>query len=478
MDTLTPKQIVAKLDNYIIGQTDAKKAVAIALYNRYRRMQVPKKLQQEITPKNLMMIGPTGVGKTEIARRLAKIVNAPFVKVEATKFTEVGYVGRDVESMVRDLVSMAVSMVEKEKFDEIRPEVRRDVDKKLVKLLAPGVKKEQKQNPNDFMSMLNSMQNGGQNLGSIFGNNEDTIDEDPDKNAEVTDDIRNQRLSVKEQLDKGLLEDEEVTIKVEESKKVGPMDDQMGQMGVDMSGMMDSLMPKKTITRTLPVKEARELLIQQESQKRVDHGEIYQKAIEKTQNKGIIFIDEFDKIAAGDKKTSGEVSREGVQRDILPIVEGSRINTKYGPVDTDHILFIASGAFAESKPSDLIAELQGRFPIRVELNDLTEDDFIQILTKPDNALTKQYVALTRADGIHLTFTKESVEEIAKIAFELNNSNQNIGARRLSTVLEKILADILYEGPDMQMGDITITREYVREQVGKIAENQDLSRYIL
>ena len=478
-ETLTPKQIVAQLDNYIIGQTDAKKAVAIALYNRYRRMQVPEKLQQEITPKNLMMIGPTGVGKTEIARRLAKIVNAPFVKVEATKFTEVGYVGRDVESMVRDLVSMAVSMVEKEKFDEIRPEVRRDVDKKLVKLLAPGIKKEKRQNNNDFMSMLNSMQNpnNSQSLGSIFGN-QDTIDEDPDANSEVTDDIRNQRLSVKEQLDKGLLENEEVTIKVEESKKVGPMDDQMGQMGIDMSGMMDSLMPKKTITRTLPVKEARELLIQQESQKRVDHDEIYQKAIERTQNKGIIFIDEFDKIAAGSKKNSGEVSREGVQRDILPIVEGSRINTKYGPVDTDHILFIASGAFAESKPSDLIAELQGRFPIRVELKDLTEDDFIQILTKPDNALTKQYVALTRADGIHLTFTKESVEEIAKIAFELNNSNQNIGARRLSTVLEKILADILYEGPDMQMGDITITREYVREQVGKIAEDQDLSRYIL
>lgn len=478
MDTLTPKQIVAQLDNYIIGQTDAKKAVAIALYNRYRRMQVPEKLQQEITPKNLMMIGPTGVGKTEIARRLAKIVNAPFVKVEATKFTEVGYVGRDVESMVRDLVSVAVSMVEDDKIEEIRPEVRRDVDKRLVKLLAPGVKKEQKQNNNnDIMSIFNSMQNGSQPLGNIFDNAEADND-DPDKNADVTDEVRDQRLSVKEQLDKGLLEDEEVTIKVEESKKVGPMDDQMGQMGVDMSGMMDSLMPRKMITRTLPVREARELLIQQESQKRIDHDEIYQKAIEKTQNNGIIFIDEFDKIAAGDKKTSGEVSREGVQRDILPIVEGSRINTKYGPVDTDHILFIASGAFAESKPSDLIAELQGRFPIRVELKDLTEDDFIQILTKPDNALTKQYVALTRADGIHLTFTKESVEEIAKIAFELNNSNQNIGARRLSTVLEKILADILYEGPDMQMGDITITREYVREQVGKIAQDQDLSRYIL
>jgi len=289
MDTLTPKEIVAQLDNYIIGQTDAKKAVAIALYNRYRRLQVPEKLQQEITPKNLMMIGPTGVGKTEIARRLAKIVNAPFVKVEATKFTEVGYVGRDVESMVRDLVSVAVSMVEKEKIDEIRPDVRRDVDKKLVKLLAPGVKKEQKQNnQNDFMSMLNNMQNG-QNLGSIF-NNADTVDEDPDSNADVTDEVRDQRLSVKEQLDKGLLENEEVTIKVEESKKVGPMDDQMGQMGIDMSGMMDSLVPKKTLTRTLPVKEARELLIQQESQKRVDHDEIYQRAIDRVENKGIIFI--------------------------------------------------------------------------------------------------------------------------------------------------------------------------------------------
>ncbi|WP_334328732.1 ATP-dependent protease ATPase subunit HslU [Companilactobacillus sp. HBUAS59699] len=474
---LTPKEIVAQLDNYIIGQDDAKKAVAIALYNRYRRMQVPKKLQQEITPKNLMMIGPTGVGKTEIARRLAKVVKAPFVKVEATKFTEVGYVGRDVESMVRDLVDVAVTMEEKEKFDEIRPEVRRDVDKKLVKLLVPGIKKEQRQNNNnmDFMSMLNNLQNSTNLQEAMGGQNND---EDPDSNAEVTDEVRDQRLTVKEQLDKGLLEDREVTIKVEESRKVNPMNDQMAQMGLDMGSMMDSLMPKKMITRTLTVSEARELLIQQESQKRVDHDEIYQSAIERTQNNGIIFIDEFDKIAAGSKKNSGEVSREGVQRDILPIVEGSQINTKYGAVNTDHILFIASGAFAESKPSDLIAELQGRFPIRVELQDLTEADFIQILTKPDNALTKQYVALTRADGIHLTFTKESVEEIAKIAYNLNNTNQNIGARRLATVLEKILADILYEGPDMQMGDITITREYVKEQVGKIADDQDLSRYIL
>lgn len=475
---LTPKEIVAQLDNYIIGQTDAKKAVAVALYNRYRRMQVPKKLQQEITPKNLLMIGPTGVGKTEIARRLAKIVKAPFVKVEATKFTEVGYVGRDVESMVRDLVDVAVAMEEKEKVNEIRPEVRRDVDKKLVKLLVPGIKKERKENNNnnmDFMSMLNNLQNSS-NLQDAL--NPQNGDEDPDSNAEVTDSVRDQRLSVKEQLDKGLLEDREVTIKVEESRKVNPMNDQMAQMGMDMSSMMDSLVPKKSITRTLPVKDARELLIQQESDKRVDHDEIYQSAIERTQNNGIIFIDEFDKIAAGNKKTSGEVSREGVQRDILPIVEGSQINTKYGVVNTDHILFIASGAFAENKPSDLIAELQGRFPIRVELNDLTQDDFIEILTRPDNALTKQYVALTRADGIRLTFTKESVEEIAKIAYNLNNTNQNIGARRLATVLEKILADILYEGPDMQMGDITVTREYVKEQVGKIADDQDLSRYIL
>ncbi len=478
MENLTPKQIVEQLDKYIIGQNDAKKSVAIALYNRYRRMQVPDEMQQEITPKNLLMIGPTGVGKTEIARRLAKVVKAPFVKVEATKFTEVGYVGRDVESMVRDLADVAVSMEEDEKYEEIRPEVRQKVDKKLVKLLVPAIKKEQKQENgmNDFMSMLTNMGNSS-NLGDMLRPGTQAGNEDPDEGRDVTDDVRNQRLTVKEQLDKGLLEDKEVTIQVEESRKA-PMNDQMQNMGIDMSSMMDSIIPKKMISRTLPVKDAREALIQEESAKRVDHDEIYQAAIERTENNGIIFIDEFDKITAGDKRNSGEVSREGVQRDILPIVEGSQINTKYGPVKTDHILFIASGAFAESKPSDLIAELQGRFPIRVELQDLTEDDFIQILTKPDNALTKQYVALTKADGLNLVFTKESIEEIAKVAFDLNNTNQNIGARRLSTVLEKILADILYEGPDMQMGDITITREYVKEQVGKIVSDKDLSRYIL
>lgn len=479
MENLTPKQIVQQLDDYIIGQDDAKKSVAIALYNRYRRIQVPDKMQQEITPKNLMMIGPTGVGKTEIARRLAKIVKAPFVKVEATKFTEVGYVGRDVESMVRDLMDVAVTMEEDEKYAEIRPDIERKVNKKLVKLIVPAIKKETKEangGMNDFMSMLTNMNNSS-NLGDMFKNGNNDDGGDPDEGRDVTDDIRNQRLSVKEQLDKGLLEDHDVTIQVEESRKA-PMNDQMQQMGIDMGSMMDSIMPKKMISRTLPVKDAREVLIRQESAKRVDHDEIYQGAINRTENNGIIFIDEFDKITAGDKHTSGEVSREGVQRDILPIVEGSQINTKYGAVRTDHILFIASGAFADSKPSDLIAELQGRFPIRVELKDLTEKDFIQILTKPDNALTKQYVALTKADGINLVFTKEAVEEIAQVAFDLNNTNQNIGARRLSTVLEKILADILYEGPDMQMGDVTITREYVKKQVGKIVSDKDLSRYIL
>ncbi|MGR3741827.1 ATP-dependent protease ATPase subunit HslU [Companilactobacillus sp. DQM5] len=462
----TPKQIVSDLDEYIIGQQDAKKSVAIALYNRYRRTQLPTNQQQDITPKNLMMIGPTGVGKTEIARRLAKIVKAPFIKIEATKFTEVGYVGRDVESMIRDLTDVAVQMEEKEEFKLVRNDAIKEADKKLVKILAPGVKKQTRQNNMaDMMQMLNNLSNG-----QMPGNDDDQ--------EEVTDEIRNRRLSIKEQLDKGLLNDQEVTVQLEETSKVGPMNDTMGTMGVDMSSMLNNIMPKKKVSRTLPVKEARELLIKEESNKIVNHDKIYQNAIDLVQNKGIIFIDEFDKIAAGNKKNSGEVSREGVQRDILPIVEGSQVNTKYGPVNTDHILFIASGAFAESKPSDLIAELQGRFPIRVELDELSQEDFINILTVPNNALVKQYMSLINTDGIKLTFTKEAIEEIARIAYELNRENENIGARRLHTVLEKLLEDILYEAPDMQMGDITITQKYVDDQVGDIVADKDLSKYIL
>ncbi|KRN29462.1 hslU protein [Lactobacillus selangorensis] len=472
MSEKTPKQIVQELDKYVIGQTEAKRAVAIALYNRRRRMELSKDMQQEITPKNLLMIGPTGVGKTEIARRLAKIVEAPFVKVEATKFTEVGYVGRDVESMVRDLVDVAVTMEEREQFKHVRAEASKQADKRLVKLLVPGLKKEQKQNNanslQDLMKAFQTIQNG----------DTDAADPDENDNEQVTDQIRDQRLSVMEQLRRGQLDDREVSIKVDEPKKAAPMNDMMGSMGIDLSDTLGQMMPKKKITRTVTVKEAREIFIREESDKLVNHADIYHDAIERAENTGIIFIDEFDKIAGGRKQQSGEVSREGVQRDILPIVEGSQVNTKYGPIDTDHILFIGSGAFAESKPSDLIAELQGRFPIRVELNALSKEDFVRILAEPKNSLVKQYIALVGTDGIHLTFTQEAIERIAEIAYDVNQNTDNIGARRLATILEKLLEDILYEGPDMQMGDITITEKYVNDKIGGIVSDPNLSRYIL
>ena len=463
----TPKQIVDILNQYIIGQDEAKKSVAIALYNRYRRMQLSKDMQKDITPKNLLMAGPTGVGKTEIARRLADIVEAPFVKVEATKFTEVGYVGRDVESMVRDLVNEAVRMEEKDQFERVRPQAEKEANKELVRLLVPGIKRENRE------SQMQQMQDMMQML---MGGNQNQNNNGPQE--EVTDEVRNERLSVAEKLNKGLLEDREVTVEVEEAPKVNPMGDMMGQMGMDMSSMLNNLVPKKKVKRTLPVKDARELLIQEQSHKMVDYDSIYQKAIERTTNNGIIFIDEIDKITAGNKKTSGEVSREGVQRDILPIVEGSTIQTKYGPVSTDHILFIAAGAFAESKPSDLIPELQGRFPIRVELNALSKDDFVKILKDPENSLLKQYIALMHADGVKLVFTKEAVDKIAQIAYDVNQGTDYIGARRLSTILEKLLEDVLYEGPDMEMGEITITEAYVEDKLSDIITNKDLTKFIL
>ena len=459
----TPKQIVELLDKYIIGQNEAKKSVAVALYNRYRRLQLPKQMQQDITPKNMLMAGPTGVGKTEIARRLAKIVDAPFVKVEATKFTEVGYVGRDVESMVRDLVEEAVRMEEKDQFEHVKMQATKKANNRLVKLIVPGIKRENREN---------SMQQMMQMLSGNFNMNQ------PQDNEEVTDDIRNERLSVADQLNKGLLENREVTIEVEQAPKVNPMGDMMGQMGIDMSSLMGDLMPKKTVKRTLKVSDAREVLIQEESKKLINYDSLYQRVIERTQQNGIIFIDEIDKITAGNKKTSGEVSREGVQRDILPIVEGSTVSTKYGPVSTDHILFIAAGAFAESKPSDLIPELQGRFPIRVELNALTQEDFVKILKDPQNSLLKQYIALLKADGIKLVFTQEAIDRIAQIAFEVNQGTDNIGARRLATILEKLLEDVLYEGPDMNMGEITITQKYVDQKLSDIIINKDLTKFIL
>jgi len=467
----TPKQIVSDLDNYVIGQGAAKKAVAIALRNRYRRMELSADMQEEITPKNMLMIGPTGVGKTEIARRLAKIVKAPFVKVEATKFTEVGYVGRDVESMVRDLVDISIEMEKAQAYSNVRSSAVREADKRLVKLLVPAQKKQAKSNGNDFqsmMSMINQMQQTGQMPTA-----------DNNDNEEVTDDIRNSRLSVSDQLKNGLLEDSEVTIEMDDPQQAAAGNNNMlGQMGIDLGDTLGQIMPKKRIKRSMPVSEAREILVKEESEKLVNSADIYHDAIVRAENTGIIFIDEIDKITGGGQQNSGEVSREGVQRDILPIVEGSQISTKYGPINTDHILFIASGAFAESKPSDLIAELQGRFPIRVELDDLSKEDFVKILTEPKNALIKQYIALIGTDNIKVTFTIEAIEAIAEIAYKVNHETQNIGARRLHTVLEKLLEELLYEGPDMEMGDVTITENYVNERIGNIAKDKDLSRYIL
>lgn len=460
----TPKQIVELLDKYIVGQNEAKKSVAIALYNRYRRAQLPEDVQKDITPKNILMAGPTGVGKTEIARRLADIVDAPFVKVEATKFTEVGYVGRDVESMVRDLANEAVRIVEKEEFAKVEGQAIRQANKTLVRLLVPGVKRNNRQNQMQQMQeMMQSLLAGGGM---------------PEETEEVTDEIRNQRLSVAERLDRGLLENEEVTIEVEQAPKANPMGDMMGQMGMDMSSMLGDMLPKKKVKRTLPIGQARKLLVQEEEKKLVNYDDIYQKAMDRAGQSGIIFIDEIDKITAADKRNSAGVSREGVQRDILPIVEGSTVSTKYGPLSTDHILFIAAGAFAESKPSDLIPELQGRFPIRVELDALTKDDFVRILKDPQNSLLKQYIALLKADGVDLVFTAEAVDKIAEIAFEVNQGTDNIGARRLATILEKLLEEVLYEGPDMEMGQITITQAYVEQKLSDVVKNKDLTKFIL
>ncbi|MDK1719971.1 ATP-dependent protease ATPase subunit HslU [Dellaglioa algida] len=463
----TPKQIVAELDQYVIGQNDAKKAIAVALRNRYRRMQLSESMQKDVTPKNLMMIGPTGVGKTEIARRLATMLEAPFVKVEATKFTEVGYAGRDVESMVRDLVDVSIKLEEDAQYGRVSGEAERMADKRLVKLLVPGIKKQKKAENVNFMQMMSQIQKGQMPAGL------DVQDEE-----EVTDDIRNERLSVSEQLTRGLLENNEVTIKIDEPKQPSGMNGMMGQMGIDLGDSLSALTPKRQIERTLTVAEARKILIREESKKLVNTADINQAAIERAENTGIIFIDEIDKITSKSQKNSGEVSREGVQRDILPIVEGSQISTKFGPINTDHILFIASGAFHESKPSDLIAELQGRFPIRVELDDLSQSDFVKILTEPHNALIKQYIALIGTDNINVTFTIEAVEKISEIAYNVNHDTENIGARRLHTILEKLLEDLLFEGPDMQMGDITITESYVDDKIGNIVADKDLSRYIL
>lgn len=474
---LTPKDIVERLDRYIVGQDDAKKAVAIALRNRYRRLQLSADMQKEITPKNILMIGPTGVGKTEIARRLADIVNAPFVKLEATKFTEVGYVGRDVESMVRDLVENAVHLVREQKRQEVRGKAQQQAIKRVAKALAPSKKDtnaQQAQNP--FASLFQGAGgNPQQQMANLFGEGAPDVEED------VSEEIATKRKDLVNQIERGVLDSREVDIMVEEKKQTpnNPMSQQMEQMGIDLSSL-GSLGPQKKVKRTVTVKEAVDIFTDEEADKLINTEDINSEAIQLAENNGIIFLDEIDKITVREQQGggNGQVSREGVQRDILPIVEGSTVRTKYGTLKTDHVLFIGSGAFHMSKPSDLIPELQGRFPIRVELNDLTKDNFVQILTEPKNALIEQYKALIGTENVDVIFTMESIERIAEIAFEVNENTDNIGARRLHTIVEKLLEELLFESPSMQSGEVKITEKYVDEKIGEIATNTDLSRYIL
>lgn len=471
LDNITPRQVVTELDKYIIGQDKAKKSVAVALRNRYRRLHLSEEMQQEITPKNILMIGATGVGKTEIARRLAYIVKAPFIKVEATKFTEVGYIGRDVESMVRDLVESAVQIVKKQQYSRVYVQAEKRAIERVAKILVPGIKKEQRQ-----------ANNANNPFGAMFQNmgiNPNQFDPMEEESEEVTPEISTNRENIQQQIRDGVLDNREITIKVDEQKKTmnSPMNAGLEQMGIDLSDTLGALSPKKKVERKVTVKEALEIFVQEESEKLVNAEDIHAEAVKLAENSGIIFIDEIDKITSKGKN-DGQVSREGVQRDILPIVEGSTVSTKYGTVQTDHVLFIASGAFHVSKPSDLIPELQGRFPIRVELDDLTKEDFVKILTEPNNALVKQYRELLKTENITVTFTYESIERMADIAYQVNTETDNIGARRLHTILEKVLEDLLFEAPDMQMGEITITENYIDDKLQHIVADKDLSRYIL
>ncbi|MFD6005647.1 HslU--HslV peptidase ATPase subunit [Bacillus subtilis] len=462
---LTPRQIVDRLDQYIVGQQNAKKAVAVALRNRYRRSLLDEKLKDEVVPKNILMMGPTGVGKTEIARRIAKLSGAPFIKIEATKFTEVGYVGRDVESMVRDLVETSVRLIKEEKMDEVKEQAEENANKRIVRLLVPGKKK----------------QSGVKNPFEMFFGGSQPIGEDEAESQEEAN-IEEKRKRMAHQLALGELEDYYVTVEVEEQQP--SMFDMlqgsgMEQMGMNMQDALSGLMPKKKKRRKMTVREARKVLTNEEASKLIDMDEVGQEAVQRAEESGIIFIDEIDKIAKnGGASSSADVSREGVQRDILPIVEGSTVVTKYGSVKTDHVLFIAAGAFHMAKPSDLIPELQGRFPIRVELNKLTVDDFVRILVEPDNALLKQYQALLQTEGISLEFSDEAIHKIAEVAYHVNQDTDNIGARRLHTILERLLEDLSFEAPDVTMEKITITSQYVEEKLGTIAKNKDLSQFIL
>lgn len=466
MDTngikLTPKDIVSKLDEYIVGQEDAKRKVAIALRNRYRRSLLGEETKQEIAPKNILMIGPTGVGKTEIARRMAKIVGAPFIKVEATKFTEVGYVGRDVESMVRDLVDVSVRLVKEQKKSLVKDEATQKANEKLVKLLVPSMKKKAAQNNNPLESLLG---------GAIPNFNQyDEEEEAP------TEEIKTKRSEIRQQLIAGKLEEEKVRIKVEQDPGA------LGMLGTSqnqqMQDMMNQLMPKRKVEREVPVKIARKILTDDFADELIDQETANQEALEIAEQMGIIFIDEIDKVATNNSNSGQDVSRQGVQRDILPILEGSMIQTKYGTVNTEHMLFIGAGAFHVSKPSDLIPELQGRFPIRVELESLTVNDFYRILTEPKLSLIKQYEALLKTEEVTVNFSDEAITRLAEMAYQVNQDTDNIGARRLHTILEKMLEDLSFEAPNMPNAVVDITPQYVDDKLKSISTNKDLSAFIL
>ncbi|MBU5608054.1 ATP-dependent protease ATPase subunit HslU [Staphylococcus epidermidis] len=467
MDTngikLTPKDIVYKLNEYIVGQNDAKRKVAIALRNRYRRSLLKEEEKQEIAPKNILMIGPTGVGKTEIARRMAKIVGAPFIKVEATKFTEVGYVGRDVESMVRDLVDVAVRLVKDEKKSLVKDEATKKANDKLVKLLVPSLKKKAAQGNNPLENLFG---------GAIpnFGQNQDEEEEPP------TEEIKTKRSEIKKQLEQGKLENEKVRIKVEQDPA------SMGMLGTNQNqqiqDMMNQLMPKKKVEREVSVETARKILADDFADELIDQETANQQALELAEQMGIIFIDEIDKVATNNQNSGQDVSRQGVQRDILPILEGSMIQTKYGTVNTEHMLFIGAGAFHVSKPSDLIPELQGRFPIRVELESLSVEDFVRILTEPKLSLVKQYEALLQTEEVTVNFSEDAIQRLAEIAYQVNQDTDNIGARRLHTILEKMLEDLSFEAPSMPNAVVDITPQYVDDKLKSISTNKDLSAFIL
>jgi ATP-dependent HslUV protease ATP-binding subunit HslU len=449
---MTPREIVSELDRYIIGQHDAKRAVAIALRNRWRRQNVAPELRDEIAPKNILMIGPTGVGKTEIARRLARLAQAPFIKVEASRYTEVGYVGRDVESMIRDLAEISVKMVREEERERVAIEAREAAEERLLDILYPPPAKARR-----------------------------AVGIAPEGGAAEADSHADTREKLRRLLRGGRLDEREVEVEV--TAQAMPMVEVftpqgMEEMGVNMRDLFSQFMPKKTKRQKVKVPQALELLAQEEAARLVDMDKVAHEAIQRAEQSGIVFIDEIDKIAGHDTAHGPDVSREGVQRDLLPIVEGSTVNTKYGAVRTDHILFVASGAFHTSKPSDLIPEFQGRFPIRVELSALTNEDFIRILTEPENALTKQYVALMETERVHLSFTEDAVAALSEIAAQVNARSENIGARRLHTVLERLLEDLSFTAPELSEREVIVDSAYVHERLDPIVKNEDLSRYIL